>query len=232
MAIDFNEAEQQSSGKKYGPVPMGSKVMLKMELKESTNHQANAPFIAVSRGGVNMLWIEFTVMGGEYDGVHWRENWMLPVVSQTVSLTEGQRKGCNISYSRMRAILEAVRHINPSDKSAQANAKRSLATYMDLNGLIFPAVLGIAKEGREGKDRNGNPRIYWDNVVSAVITPDRSDYSNVMSGKDWINPNGITSRDTTPATPAPAQYDDPFASAPSGVQTFPSEQAGVDGCPF
>ena len=61
MAIDFNEAEQQSSGKKYGPVPMGSKGMLKMELKESTNHQANAPFIAVSRGGVNMLWIELTV---------------------------------------------------------------------------------------------------------------------------------------------------------------------------
>lgn len=236
MAFDLNDAEVQAERKKYGPVPMGSKVLIRMEYKEaSRNPHPKSNYISVSARGLNMAWVEFTVAAGEYEGVRWRENWMLPAGMQSVSMTEGQTKACSITYSKMRAIVEANRGIDPNDKSAQAAGKRKLGSIMDLNGMTFPAVVGLAKEGREATDRNGNSRVYWDNVVSTIITPNRKEYAELMAGGEWINPEGVTSRENGGFRPQAAvpsvPNDDPFGGATDSA--FGSEMgASSDDCPF
>lgn len=234
MSFDLNDAEQQSSGRKYGPLPLGSKVLLKMEFKEVAKPHPKHKYVFVTSGGLNMAWIEFTVISGEYEGVHWRENWMLPAPMQNATMTEGQTKACAISYSKMKAIVDAHRNIDPTDMSAQARAKRTLGSLMDMNGMTFPASLGLDK-GREGTDKNGNKRIYFNNLVGTIVTPDRKDYRMLMGGGEIIT-DGITKRDSVPAPSQPSSYpsspaDNPFG-APLQENLMPSEAPQMDDCPF
>ena len=187
MAIDFNNAEEQKE-RTPGPVPAGSRVLLKIELQKPKEQYAAQPgsYVSVSKNGMYYLNAKFTVASGTYEGCHWFENWMLPEGAQKASMNEGQRQACRISYSRMRALVEAHRHIDPKDKSPRANSGRVLQNWLDLNGMTFPARLGIRKEGREVQMRDGSWKTFWDNQISSIVTLNDKEYADLMNGGETI----------------------------------------------
>ena len=220
MSIDFNQAEEQRE-RAHGPVPAGSRVLLEMEIMKPRNESQQMPFVAVSSKKLYMLWVELRVVSGTYEGVKWRENWLLPEGQQRVQLTQGQKTGCRISFSRMRAIIEAARRIAPKDTSPQAASRRNINSWLDMNGMRFPARVGIADDGREY-----NGRIYYDNTLAAVVTPDKEEYDALMHGGEFINPDGSVVGKNAPAQSQPpmADYDDyGYGGAP-----FPSEAPSDD----
>lgn len=215
MSIDFNQAEEQRE-RAHGPVPAGSRVLLEMEIMKPRNESQQMPFVAVSSKKLYMLWVELKVVSGTYEGVKWRENWLLPEGQQRVQLTPGQKTGCRISFSRMRAIIEAARRIKPKDNSPQASSRRQINSWLDMNGMRFPARVGIDDDGREY-----NGKIYFDNTLAAVVTPEKDEYEELMHGGEFINPDGAVVGKNVPAQQnanAPDYYDDGYGGAP-----FPSE---------
>lgn len=219
MPIDFNQAEPQKE-RAYGPVPSGSRVLLELEIMRPKNESQQMPFVAVSSKKLYMLWVELRVISGTYEGVKWRENWMLPEGQQRVQLTPGQKTACRISFSRMRAIIEAARRVSPKDESPQANNRRNINSWLDLNGMKFPARVGIADEGR-----TYNGKVYWDNIITSVVTPDKEEYATLMQGGEVINPDGAVTGKNAPASNG---YDSAPVDDPSLGPAFPSENFGDD----
>lgn len=216
MSIDLGEFEQQKE-RNYGPVPSGSYVLLKMNIVDAGKnaHPKESRVFVSSRTGLHMLSCEFTVASGTYEGVKWRELWMLPVgrQPQNVTMTKGQNTACMISASKMRAVVEAARGVDPSATDSNSRMKRQLNSLMDMDGMTFPARLKV-DDGREYEGKT-----YYNNVVDLIITPDRQQYALVMNGGEDINPNGFTGR-TEQKTPASDEgYTDMMNSAPA----YPSE---------
>lgn len=219
MPIDFNQAEPQKEFA-YGPVPSGSRVLLELEIMRPKNESQQMPFVSVSSKKLYMLWVELRVVSGTYEGVKWRENWLLPEGQQRVQLSPGQKTACRISFSRMRAIIEAARRVNPKDDSPQANNRRNINSWLDLNGMKFPARVGIADDGRAYKGR-----VYWDNMITSIVTPDKEEYAALMQGGEVINPDGAV---TGKKAPVSNGYDSmPYDDQYGGV-AFPSESPVQD----
>ena len=187
--LDFNGEEQQKQ-RAYGPVPAGSRVLLRMDLVKPRYADEQHEYVQRAQSGLRGLWVEFTVAFGTYEGVRWRENVWLPTGHQSVRLTEGQTKGCNMWGSRLKAALEASRGISPKDTSPKASRARQTQDWMDFHGLEFPAVLGIANESYTG--RNGNE--YWNNTMSRVVTADDNDYRTIMDGGEIITDGPIVGK--------------------------------------
>jgi hypothetical protein len=66
---------------------------------------------ASNDGTAQMLDLEFTIDGGEFDRRKLWENWV------TDGQTEGQQKAAAITRSRVRATLESAHGVNPGDDS-------------------------------------------------------------------------------------------------------------------
>lgn len=228
MPIDFNAAEEQRDPI-HGPVPAGSLVLLHLEILKPKNESQRMPFVAVSQKKLYMLWVRLTVHSGSYQGFKWTENWMLPECSQQVQLTEKQKLACRISYSRMRGVIEAAWGISPKDKSPQANSRRKINDWLDLNGLVFPARVVVADDGREY-----NGRTIWDNQIARIITPEMEEYQKLMAGGEFINPKGETFGKNAPKSnrqePPIDDYDD------YGYRDYDSaafhDAPPSDDCPF
>ena len=200
MSFSFNEAEEQREFV-AGPVPAGSTVLLKMKLQKARPEYAAKPdsFVSRTQSGMLQMNVKFTVQAGTYNGYHWFENMSLPVGMQRgVELKEGQKRACNISYSKMRAILESVRGIDPKEKSPRASKARSIDDMMEFDGMVFPARLGIRKTPRIGTDRNGNQREYWDNQLGFVLPVTHADYALIKNGGEVIT-DGPTKGESQPA---------------------------------
>lgn len=160
MAYDFNDAETQRTGEL---IPDGTIVPVHMTLRPGG--AGDEGWLKLTKAGDGqMLDCEFTVIEGEYAR---RKFWSLFTVEGT---TEGQKKAVGITRSRIRAMLESARGIDPTDESDKAVEARRIHSFADLDGLRFWAVVGLEK-GTDGyKDKN---------VLKAVITPDRRDWSKL-----------------------------------------------------
>jgi hypothetical protein len=78
--------------------------------------------------------------------------------------TEGQKSMAETNLSRLKQIIDSAKYLDPSDKSPEARAKRSL-NWRDFDGVRFLAEIGI-EAGRDG---------YLDkNIITKVITRDMS----------------------------------------------------------
>lgn len=185
MSIDFNNEEEQRQSVN-GPVPGGSKVMVRISIEKPKHPSREHEFVSEAKGGLLGLWCKFEVCAGEYEGVKFYDNLWLPKGQQRITLTEGQTKACNMSGAKIRAIIEAARGISPKDASPAASRKRNISDWLDLSGMEFPALLGISTESYQGKDG----KEYWGNNIMRVITPDREDYSPVVNGNEYICENG------------------------------------------
>lgn len=78
----------------------------------------------------------------------------------------------------IRAMLESAYQVLPSDQSEQADQKRTIASYDQLNGLEF--VVRVAVE----TDPQGKPR----NCIQRIVTPDQEPYQSCMASENQPMP--------------------------------------------
>ena len=161
MSIDFNDAEAQHSGGSLIP----DKTIAPVHMTVRPGGHGPEGWLKRSKNGdALMLDCEFTVTEGPYAK---RKFWSLFTVEGE---TNGQKKACDISRSRIRAMLESARGIDPADASEDAINGRRVSSWSDLDSLRFVAVIGV-EEGKNGyKDKN---------VLTAVVTPDRKEWAKL-----------------------------------------------------
>jgi hypothetical protein len=166
--FDFNEAEPQRAG--GGElIPDNTLALVVSKIRPGGNGPGG--YVRNSDSGCEMLDFEFTVDGGDHDR---RKFWSLFIVS---GVTEGQQKAANITRSRLRAMLESARGINPSDTSPEAVKGRQADGWGAFDGLAFCVKIGVEQGGLKDKSAGPQSERYADkNVIKAVITPDEDHY--------------------------------------------------------
>lgn len=184
--IDFNN-EQEQRQRNYGPVPAGSMVLCKIRIEKPNRPAGDDPYISMAKSGLRGLWVKVEVVSGEYAEVFWYENMWLPAAHQKCTLDEGQTKACNMWGARMRAILEASNGFMPKDDSPKAKRARDISSWFDFNERVFPVRVGIAKEPYVKGDK-----VYWNNAIAAIITPDKKEYRQIMDGGEIITDGPVT----------------------------------------
>lgn len=156
--MNFNDAEIQQE---YSLIPANTFAKARVVIKPG-NH-FNDPMLTGSRNGDSAyLNIEFIILEGAY---------AKRKVFDKIGIT-GNDVWVNMGKSRIRAILESAKSINPKDMSETAMTARKINSFVDLNNLDVVIKIGIES------DRNG---VYEDkNKVIAIVTPDNQSYSDYM----------------------------------------------------
>ena len=96
--------------------------------------------------------------------------------------TPGRHTSMDAARRQIRALIEAACRIRPDDASPRAIQARILHAWTDLDGLEFPAVVGVGRvAGRDG-------RVRLRNVLKAVIAMDEPDFAWIRGGGEWISP--------------------------------------------
>lgn len=178
--IDLSQEQEQKSA--YGPVPSGSRVLVRLTIEKPKYASHDDELVAMAKTGLLQLFCRLEVAAGSYEGVVWYENITLPSRAQNIRLTEGQQKACGSGGRTLRAIVEAVRGVDPKDKSPEADRKRVLNSWSDLDGMEFPARLGISREPYEGRDG----RMYWSNTLGRILPCTDNEYQEIMNGSEVI----------------------------------------------
>lgn len=192
--IDLND-EQEQRERNYGPVPAGSKVLVRLELQKPKYASRDHEMVAMTKSGLLQLQCKVEVCAGSYEGCWWYENITLPSRNQTIRLDGNLQTACRIGGSMLRAIIESVRHIDPKTTDQKAARARQVNSWMDFDGLEFPARLAIDKRSYEGKDG----KTYWNNRLGSVIPCTAKEYADIMSGGEFIT-DGPTTGDTAANT--------------------------------
>jgi hypothetical protein len=160
--MNFNDAEQQTE---FGLIPADTIAKARLIIKAGSDF--SDPFLTRSKNGDSVfLNCEFTIMEGQY---------AKRKVFDKIGIS-GSDTWVNMGKSRIRAILESAKNINPKDMSETAISARKISSFDELNGLEF--VIKIAVE----HDRNG---VYQDkNKIAAIITPGHAMYREYMQAND------------------------------------------------
>jgi hypothetical protein len=200
MGIDLNTAGPQRD---FAPIPAGIYPVI-IQVKPG----AAGPDGTLTRskdGGCEMLVFDVVVDEGEHAKARIFER---AVISGT---TQGHVTAGEISFAKLRAMVESARGIRPDDQSPAAVAARSLNSFADLNGLRCIARVAIEPERKN--ERTGE--VYQArNAVAEYITPDRIDWRQLTQYPQSPPPDG-----GAPATPPPGS-NGPTPSA--GAAALPS----------
>lgn len=211
--IDLNHEEEQRE-RNYGPVPSGSRVLLRLSLLKPKYPSRDDEMLAETKNGLLQLAGKLEVAAG------WYENITLPEGSQTVGLTDSQRTACRIGGSLLRAIVEAARRIDPKATDARSCRGRSVNTWLDFDGMEFPARVKLDKEpyiGKEGRE-------YWKNRIAAVVPCTSKEYADISRGGEIITDGPVRGEGTAPPRGKSAYGD---------TQNLPYDGTPVDdGVPF
>lgn len=233
--LDFNHEEEQKV-RNFGPVPAGSRVMIRLTLEAPRYPSADDASLSETKSGLLQLPCKLTVANGEYEGVSWLDFVTIPEGQQRVRLTDGQLTSARIGGAFFRAVVEAHRGIDPKAMDARASKGRQIRAWTDLDGMEFPARLGLQKEPYESKDG----KLYWNNRIARVLACTDKEYIAIKRGEEFITDGPVTGGDNAPAptrggsmassgshtkhAQQASAYDDPFADVPHPVDH--------DGVPF
>jgi hypothetical protein len=113
--------------------------------------------------------------------------------------TEKSNQAISISMRTLRAIVESTRRISPKDTSPEATKARIINDFSDLNGMMFPVVVGV-----EWSQQNQSGKRFLNNNIKKIVTPDDPRYEKVWSTDQGILLSG---------KPLPPE---PEAGAPAG----------------
>lgn len=166
--FDYNTAEKQQGSL----IPEGSIVPLQLKIRpKGASFAGMGPndaglFKETNDGTAYMIDVEYTVLGGEFAK---RPGWEMICAKGNGS--EGHNVWENIARTKIRAILESSRNIDPKDDGPEAMAKRQIQGFMDLQGISFTAIVGI--ESQEGYD---------DKNTFKPVTPDMDGYRQAPEG--------------------------------------------------
>ena len=180
--IDLNNEDEQRE-RNYGPVPAGSRVLLRLSVLKPMYPSRNDEMLAETRNGLLQLACKLEVAAGSYEGCSWLENITLPEGSQSAGLTDGQRTACRIGGALLRAIVESARRIDPKATDTRSCRGRSVNNWLDFDGMEFPAKVKIHDEPRVSK-KDG--REYWNNRIGTVLPCTDKEYAEIMGGGEII----------------------------------------------
>ncbi|GHT93879.1 hypothetical protein FACS1894122_09830 [Alphaproteobacteria bacterium] len=161
--MDFNTAEAQTE---FALIPEGTIAKAMLVIKPGNDVD---PFLTRSKNSDSAyLDCEYAIIEGRY-----AKHKIFDKIG-----VEGSDAWVNIGRSRIRAILESAKNINPKDVSETAMAARKIKSFNELNRLEVVIKIGIEiDKGGVYKDKN--------RVVS-IITPDNSAYKEHMNNSDGI----------------------------------------------
>lgn len=165
--FDFNYAEPQRAMGDL--IPDGTICLLVAHVRPG--QAGPGGWLKASQTGAEMLDMEFTVDGGDHDRRKLWENWV------TGGTTDGHQKAAGITRSRIRALLESVHGVDPTDDSETAQTKRRIDGWGALDGLKFCAKIGIEPGGLKDKTAGPQSERYADkNKIKAILTVGDGDY--------------------------------------------------------
>jgi hypothetical protein len=159
MAFDYNRAGEQRS---FDVIPDKTVVVVQLNVRPGSVGEGG--MLRRSKdGAAEMLDCEFVVVEGPHAK---RKFFELMTLAGT---TDGHAQAADISQRKLRAILESVRGVKPSDVS-EAAKKARIAELEDFDGMRFLVRVGV-EPGKDGfRDKNR---------IAVVITPDMKEWHAV-----------------------------------------------------
>jgi hypothetical protein len=168
--FDFNDAGEQRT---FDVIPADTVATLQLKIRPG--QASDDSWLRQSKAGDSVaLDVEFTVVDGPYAK---RKFWTLFTVD---GATAGHKTAREISFARLRAILESARGIKPDDHRDDAKKARQTNGWGDFNGIRFIGKIGI--EPAKGQFQAKN-------ILLEVITPNR---------REWRQPDGAPLPETAP----------------------------------
>ncbi|GHU13155.1 hypothetical protein FACS189449_08140 [Alphaproteobacteria bacterium] len=162
--MDFNTAELQTE---FGLIPAGTIAKAILVVKPGSDFFD--PFLTRSKNSDSAyLDCEFIILEGQYAKKR---------IFDKIGV-EGSEAWINMGKTRIRALLESAKNVNPKDMSENAMAARRINSFGELDGLEVVIKIGIES------DKGG---VYKDkNKVVSIITPDHQMYKNYKNNSDYI----------------------------------------------
>ena len=197
---DFNSA--QSNGT---VIPKGTLAKVRLTIRPGGFDDPSQGWTGgyAKRGATGAVYLdaEYTVVEGAYAK---RKIWSLIGLYSPKGPDWG-----NAGRGLIKGILNSARGIDDKDNSAQAQAKRRISGFAELDGIEFIARMDI------GSDTNGEDK----NEIRAAVTPSHRDYAQVMGHGGAAPTQGYGQ---PPVTGAPQQgY---AAPAPGYTTPAPGQQ--------
>ena len=168
---DFNTADDQNS---YDLIPKGALARVRMTIRPGgLNDPAQGWTEGYATRGKSTdsvyLDCEFVILEGKYAK---RKVWSLIGLYSPKGPDWG-----NQGRAFIKGILNSSRRLNPKDNSPEAQTKRRIGGFQELDGVEFVAKIDIEHGDRGDK-----------NVIKLAITPDHKDYATLMSGSGYTAP--------------------------------------------
>jgi len=158
---DFNSA--QSNGT---VIPKGTLAKVRLTIRPGGFDDPSQGWTGgyAKRGATGAVYLdaEYTVVEGPYAK---RKIWSLIGLYSPKGPDWG-----NAGRGLIKGILNSARGIDDKDNSAQAQAKRRISGFAELDGIEFVARMDI------GSDTNGEDK----NEVRSAVTPSHRDYAQLM----------------------------------------------------
>jgi hypothetical protein len=177
-------------------IPSGTTVELVMAIRPGSIGEEGLCKRSAN-GKAEMLDTVFTVRGGPWDGSKIYDNMVIR------GTEAGHATAWEISAAKLRAILEAVHGLDPSDNSPAAVARRASATLAGFHGATILATVEIEKGGKRPDGGNYKDR----NVLGKILRIGDTNYRRL----DQPPPAPIQ-RSEPPVQPQPGAA----ATAPHG----------------
>ena len=194
---DFNSA--QSNGT---VIPKGTLAKVRLTIRPGGFDDPSQGWTGgyAKRGATGAVYLdaEYTVVEGAYAK---RKIWSLIGLYSPKGPDWG-----NAGRGLIKGILNSARGLNDKDNSPQAQAKRRISGFADLDGIEFIARMDI------GSDTNGEDK----NEVRSAVTPSHRDYAQLMGHGGAAQMHGYGQ---PPATSAPQQGYAAPAPQPQTPQT-------------
>lgn len=179
---DYNTADEQQE---YDLIPKGTLARVRMTIRPGgLNDPAQGWTGGYATRGKNTdsvyLDCEFVILEGKYAK---RKVWSLIGLYSAKGPDWG-----NQGRAFIKGILNSSRRLSSKDNSPEAQARRRIAGFQELDGVEFVAKIDIENGDRGDK-----------NVIKLAITTDHKEYATLMGGA------GYTAPATSYAPPAAAQ---------------------------
>ena len=198
---DFNDAQSNSN-----VIPKGTLAKVRLTLRPGGYDDPSQGWTGgyAKRGSTGSVYLdaEYTVLEGPYAK---RKIWSL------IGLySPNGPNWANMGRSLVRGILNSSRGLSDKDNSPEAQARRRINGFADLDGLEFVARIDV------GTDTNGEDK----NEIKSAVMPDHRDYAPVMG---HVVAPGMAPQMQAPAASAP-QHQAPAATSPAQGHPAPASQ--------
>jgi hypothetical protein len=170
MFLNLNDAERQSD---QTPAPAG---LYRLRSKLMAGSAGPDGLLRRSKhGATEMLDLELTITEGEYAGRKWREMITVNYIEANgpfdPKAAQGFKTAVRLGRTKLRAIIESARGLDPKDESAEAERRRHTDSPADFDNLTFIGQVEVKPAQNGYRARN---------YLDYPITPDMDGWKPCM----------------------------------------------------